>query len=337
MSNVGNSLLGAINLPSLTGGIPMPSPTALQQSVPMAAPSPAPQQIDASGGPGMPKPGDIVKFHKFMGGDPANPDSWAPVEGSDFLHELGQTNPTLAIRVKAIAEGREPMPSTSRINPFNRMLANAVAHYDPEGYDSINNGTRAKLRADFTSGTSALNIRNLNQAIGHLQAMVDEAPNVAGHGGKGSYLGPLAVPLNSLINTTESASGDQGISNYDVAKRALAGELAALFKGKGASSENEVQGWLDQLSANQSTDQKFGTARKLSELLKSRLDELHQQYKQGMGTTSQPFEALNPLAADAYKRLSVIGKATDGDGQSAAVAPPHPADIDAILKKYGGQ
>lgn len=309
MSYPGASLLGNIPVPQIMPGMGQPPPAASPVQ-PVAAPA----QIGPNGKP-LPKPGDAVNYHRFTGGNPADPAAWEPLTGHDFLHELGTKEPTVAVRVQAILDGREPFPSQARRNPLNTMLISAVAQADPEHYDAINNGVRAKVRSDFTSGNSALNIRNLNQAIGHLQAMVDEYPNVAGHGGKGSVIGALglATPLNAVENTYEQLAGDQGVTNYDVAKRALAGELAALFKGKGSSSETEVQGWLDQLGTSQSNEQKFGIARKLSELLKSRLDELHQQYKQGMGTTATPFEALNPLAADAYKRLSVIGKALPSD------------------------
>lgn len=292
----------------------------------------APGLPAASGAP-PPNPtlGMIVNYHKFLGGNPADPNAWEPVSGDDFLHELGKANPVLAVRVKAIADGREPFPASSRMNPINAQLQSAVAQYDPQGYDSINNGTRAKVRADMTSGTSSLNIRNLNQAIGHLQAMMGTLPDVAGHGGAGSYLGPLATPVNGLINGVEEYSGQQGITNYEASQRALAGELAALFKGKGASAEGEVKGWMDQLSPNMSNDQKMGTARTLSELLKSRLDELHQQYKQGMGTSAIPFEILNKDAASAYKALSTLGKTVNPQ----PAAQTNSSDIDSLLKKYG--
>lgn len=330
MSAPGVSLLGNFNVPQIMpgGGMPMPmgGPVAAPQQAPAPVQQPAPQM--APTGRPLPKPGDIVNYHRFVGGNPADPNAWEPVHGHDFLHELGKADPTMAIRVQAILDGREPFPSQSRKNPLNTSLINAVAQADPDNYDAINHNVRAKTRAEFAAnGASALNIRNLNQAIGHLQAMVDEYPNVAGHGGKGSIPGMLgiATPINSVENTYAQYSGDQGITNYNVAKTALAGELAALFKGKGASAESEVNTWKDLLDAGNSNEQKLGEARKISELLKSRLDELNQQYKQGMGTTATPFEALNPLAADAYKRLSIIGKAI-------TPAPSNSAGDDLVAK-----
>lgn len=305
MSGIG-SILG--NQPQITSLI-----QAIGQQQPAATGTSAITQQSAGQKPASgrqpPNPGDVVNYHKFVGGNPSDPAAWEPLKGDDFLHELGKTDPTMAIRVKAISDGREPLPSTSRINPFNRMLTNAVAQYDPEGYDSINNKTRLKLREDMTSGASAQNIRNINQAVGHLQTMMNSMPGVEGT----SNLGPLSVPFNAVVNKYDEMSGHPGITSYQTSQTGLAGELASLFKGRGSSSEQEVNKWFSQLSENHSDAQKYAAARTLTEMLKSRLDELHQQYQQGMGTSAQPFQTLNPLAADAYKRLSTIGQKLSGD------------------------
>lgn len=336
MSAPGVSLLGNFNIPQIMpgGGMPMPmgGPVATPQQAPVPVQQPAPQM--APTGRPLPKPGDIVNYHRFVGGNPADPNAWEPVHGHDFLHELGKSDPTMSIRVQAILDGREPFPSQSRKNPLNTSLINAVAQADPENYDAINNGVRAKIRTDFTSGDSSKNIRNLNQAIGHLQAMIDEVPNVAGHGGTGLINGDfgLATTINAAQNGLYQGEGAGGIKGYNIARTGLSGELAALFKGKGSSNESEVNKWYDELGPDNSNESKFAAARKLSEMLKSRLDELHQQYKQGMGTTATPFEALNPLAADAYKRLSVIGSKVPAHGDIPA--PQGQSTGDDLVAKY---
>lgn len=293
----------------------MPS-TAMPQSQTVAPPQ-------ANGARPMPHPGDVVNFHKFTGGNPADPNAWKPLEGPEFLQNLHAQNPVFANQIQAIIDGRQKMPPQSRINPTNKMIINAVYQADPDNFDAINTGARQKLRDDFVAGNSANNIRQLNQAIGHLQAMLQEMPNVAGH-----KIPLIGQTINGLENAYEQHSGDQGITNYTTAQGALASEMAALLKGKGSSNETEVKKWTDNLSPDRSDEQKMGGARKLTELLKSRLDELHQQYQQGMGTTATPFQVLNPLAAQAYKNLSVLGQ------KSAVPTPANPA-IDDLLKKYG--
>lgn len=288
-------------------------------------PAPAAAPVAHAGPPAQPKPGDVVNFHRFEGGNPADPNAWKPLEGHDFLTALHDQNPVFANQVQAIIDGRQKMPPQSRVNPTNKMIVNAVFQADPKNFDAINSGARQKLRDDFVAGNSALNIRNLNQAIGHLQAMLDESPNVAGH-----KIPLIGNTVNHVINAVEENSGDQGITNYATAQKALASEMAALLKGKGSSNETEVQSWLDSLSPDRSDEQKMGGARKLTELLKSRLDELHQQYQQGMGTTATPFQVLNPLAAKAYQSLSVMGQKV----APPAAAKSNPA-VDDLLKKYG--
>lgn len=310
------------------GGAPGAAPATA------SAPAATPQQ--PSGPPANPRPGDIVNYHKFAGGNPADPKAWTPLQGPEFISALHAQEPVMASRVQAILDGREALPPQSRMNPTNKILLNAVAQADPDNYDAINKGARQKTRDDFVAGNSALNIRNLNQAIGHLSAMMVHMPEVAGHGGDGSYLGPLARPVNSLINGVENLSGQQGITNYETDQTALSSEMAALLKGKGTSNEQEVNKWLENLSPNRSDDQKMGGAREMMGLLKSRLDELNQQYQQGMGKTATPLQVLNPLAADAYHKLSVIGqKVTAPAVAPSATAAPSPQDIVDELKKRG--
>lgn len=303
------------------------APAGAPQAAP-PAPAPPPTPQPPAGGPKPPpNVGDIVNFHKFAGGNPADPNAWTPLQGPEFLQNLHQQNPVFANQIQAIIDGRQKMPSQSRMNPTNKMIINAVYQADPDNFDAVNSGARQKVRDDFTSGNSALNIRNINQSIGHLQAMLAEMPNVAGH-----QIPLIGTTVNSLINSAEKGSGDPGITNYQTAQTALASEMASLLKGKGSSNETEVQSWLGQLSPDRSDAQKLGGAQKLVELLKSRLDELNQQYQQGMGTTATPFQVLNPLAANAYKQLSVMGKTMAG----AQTPQANPA-VDALLQKYGAQ
>jgi hypothetical protein len=101
----------------------------------------------------------------------------------------------------------------------------------------------------------------------------------------------------------------------------LAGELTQVFRGN-AGAEADLARNLQQLSAAQSEDQKRAAVRNIVGLLNSRIEELGQQYSQGMGKTTDPYSLLNPHALAVLKKVAP-------DIQVANLPPaqtPAPAD-----------
>lgn len=340
----GTMPLPTLNLPPLDPIQQMP-PQAQQQpsaQMPQQAPQAPPpqnpmtpvqqamaQQRPASSG-GVPV-GTVKNFHVFKGGDPTAKTSWEPLTGDAFLQELGKTSPAFAARVKAMGEGRLPFPSGmgSSSAPDALMMKNALALYDPNGMDSIVNGNRAATRKNFSANGEAMqNIRNLNQAIGHAGRLADNIDNVSG----------ASVPIvgklwNNVVNTVEDQSGAPGIKAFDTDRTALANELASVFKGKGASSEAETTKFYKLLDPNASTPQKQVAIREISDLLNSRLQELSDQYNQGMGTALTPMHFLNPEAAKTFSRLQTIGQSAPA--KPAMGGKPSVQDIVDELRKRG--
>lgn len=222
-------------------------------------------------------------------GGPADPNKDAPkigaspVSGQEYLKSL---DPGTGSLVKALAEGRKSFPSGAALrSPYWQEMLTHVSNYDP-GFDEVNYTSRSATRRDFTSGKAANNIRALNTAIGHLGHLSEQIDGTASHS---------LTPINAIENTALRLTGDPGPTNFDATVSALAGELTAVYRGSGGA-EADINRYIQQLSPNASKDQKVGTIRNIVGLLKSRLDALNDQYRQGMGTTAQQLQLLDPQA-----------------------------------------
>lgn len=285
----------------------------------------------ATTGPQKLKLGDEWGGHTYMGGDPSNQSSWVDVDGlvgsgltgDAFLQTVQKAHPALVNTIKALSEGREAVPANRVMtDPYFKTAFQLAQQYDPT-LDQASYPARQKTRTDFTTGTAAQNLRNLNQAIGHLHDLVQAVPGVAGHSG---LLG-LSHLMNMGQNFEADMSGDPDYTAYVTPQIALSGELASVFKGKGTSNEAEVQKLYNLLGTDSSTPQKYQAARSLASLLKSRADELGDQYNQGMGTTKNGLDLLNPTAAQQFQAI-----------QQAGVTSAAPSALDpktqALFQKY---
>lgn len=223
------------------------------------------------------------------------PSAPSTVHGDAFLGSLA---PDQASIVKALATGRMAFPTgTALRTPYWQQMIQSVANYDPQ-FDAVNYNARSKARADFTSGKSAQNIKALNTAIGHLGRLDDQVGGTAGTGG---YYG--ATMVNKGINALNQSRGDPGITNFEQTASALATELTAVFRGSGGA-EADVKRYLGQLNSDASTAQKKAAVKNISDLLNSRLEALGGQYEQGMGTTGDKLNLLNPETQKVLDRIN---------------------------------
>lgn len=293
------------------------------------------------------KLGDIVQGHTYMGGDPNAQSSWVDVDaldgtglsGQPFLDQIQKQHPSLVNSIKALSEGRQATPMNRvMVDPYWGTAFKLAQQYDPT-LDQTTYPVRQKTAIDFKAGgTAAQNLRNLNQAIGHLHELTQAIPAVAGHSG---LLG-LSHIINMGQNAEANFSGDPNYTAYTIPQTALASELASVFKGKGTTAEPEVNKYYDALGINASTPQKYQAARSLAGLLKSRVDELSDQFQQGMSKTPDQLRLLNPQAQkdfdDAQSKYNSIIKSAGGaepdNDPAAAIAPTMDAATMSLLKKY---
>jgi hypothetical protein len=240
------------------------------------------------------------------GGAPAS-----KLTGEDFLKTLA---PGAALQVKALAEGRMQFPGGfAQRSPYWQGLLQAVSQYDPS-FDAVNYNARSKTRNAFTSGTPAQNITAINTAIGHLGKLYGEIGGTYGMSGF-----PGATTLNAGLNAVAESAGSTGITNFKQDATALASELTRVWRMSGGA-EADIDRYLQQLSPNATTEQKQSAVKNIVGLLQSRLDQLTNQYSQGMGTTAYPLQFLNPQSQELIAKITgqpMAGMTVPGQGVQA--------------------
>jgi hypothetical protein len=211
--------------------------------------------------------------------------------------------------VKGIAEYRIQLPGGFALRtPYWQGILNRVASYDPT-FEQAQYTVRYRLRQDFTSGKSAQNVRSLNTAVGHLDTLDKK--------GKALDNAPVQV-WNWIANRGLTATGDKRVTEFNMAANAVESELAATFKGMGATDQ-EIKAWRENLNAAQSPAQLKGAIDTAVELMSSRLGALQSQYETGLGRPKD-FHFLTEKSRSILKKLGADVDKLDGTGQTAAQA-----------------
>jgi hypothetical protein len=109
----------------------------------------------------------------------------------------------------------------------------------------------------------------------------------------------LNVPLNYLSRAT----GDDRVKKFETYANAVADEASRVFKG--TSTEGEIKRWREQINSADSPQQLQASISALTELMKSRLESLGQQWERGTGKPSSGFDLLDPKARETY--TDVVG------------------------------
>lgn len=223
------------------------------------------------------------------------------VNGDAFLKTLSPQDAAIA---KGVADGRIAFPSGAALrSPYWQKVLTNVVNYDPS-FDAINYNARAATRKDFTSGKSAMNIKALNTAIGHVGQLYDQ---IGGTTSTGGY--PFATTVNKISNSLSRGAGNPGPTLYSQTAGAVASELTQVFRGTGGA-EADVKRYLEELDPNASEEQKRAAIQNIMGLLKSRLDAIGDQYTKGMGTSAQPLNMLDDHAQHVFS--TVMGQGGSG-------------------------
>jgi hypothetical protein len=238
----------------------------------------------------------VVAANPFLGGGAASGATGdAALEGLDA---------GTAMMVKKLANYDLATPSGMALRtPYWQQLLQRAALYDPT-FDQTQYDSRKKLRSDFSSGSGAKNIRSLNTAVGHLDTLSDAA----------AELGNTSVPfVNSAKNWVLSNTGDPRVVKFTVAANAVESELAALFKGMGATDQ-EIKAWRAALNASESPEQLTGAIKTAVELMGSRQNELERQWTTGMGKPAD-FKIVSDKSRAILDRLQGGALGKSGAGQ----------------------
>jgi hypothetical protein len=238
------------------------------------------------------------------------------MHGADYLKTLDKDQQN---QVKALAEGRMQFPGGFALrSPYWQRMLSQVSQYDPS-FDTVNFNARSSTRKDFTSGPSARNITSFNTAIGHLGTLSKSA-DALGNTWSDYY--------NRVANFVIERKGDPRVREFETAKSAVADELTRSFRLTGGNV-HDIVAWEANLNAANSPAQLHGAIKQAVDLLRSRIENVGQQYNKGMGTTSDPIELLTPKSRDTIRMLEGGEKeGTSPKGEkseapaSSSVAPP---------------
>ncbi len=240
----------------------------------------------------------------------SSPTSNTKLSGDAYLATL----PTgTAAQIRAIAEGRAPLPSASTRSQAAQDLRAAVFTYDPTYSDQ-----RGQVRKAFTTGPDGRNIGSLNTASVHL----DQLSEVAMALENGTF-----QPGNAVWNKAKTMFGNSTPTDFESVKAAVAGELATALKGQ--ATDIEVATMSRNINAAQSPRQLAQEIDKNLHILGAKLNTYQERY-QAVMPGDIVWSPILPSARDVYNRHGF--DPTAGPGNPPNATPPSGASRIRILK-----
>lgn len=237
--------------------------------------------------------------------DPSAPDT-TNLTGDSYLSTL---DPKRAKQIKAIAAGQYDLNKRSKTYASDMQ---DVLQYDPDATE-INLAKRKATAVDFSKGSSAKDVRQLNTALGHaakLMSLVDPLHNQSG------YLGSNAV--NFLKNEYQTSKGtNTALKDYNSVLHNFVDESAKVYNPSGGT-EGERKARTETLNPSGGPEQIKSALREQIGLMTSKLDALDSQYKNGMGTLANKYEFLSP---EARKTLIDAGMLEPSEATNPSLAP----------------
>lgn len=234
--------------------------------------------------------GWINKIDQTINGKPMGAAGAAPATGTlealDAARTAGVTGealyahlpPQIAPTVKAMIEGRQPLPSTAAMrSPATLALIDAAHAVDPT-FDATSWAARQAGAKDFTSGKSSEMVRAANQTLAHVGSLLTAMDNL-----KNTSF-PAANYVGNAVRE-QLGAGEQGAFRTNA--HAVAEEMSKVFKGANLS-DAEIRHWEQNLSENMSPAQQKAQIAKLSELLHGSLAALEEKR----------VAAIGPMAAE---------------------------------------
>lgn len=208
------------------------------------------------------------------------------------------------------------------------QIAQAI---DPT-FSENTNKIRYQFNKDWNSTQSNVgkNKVSINTALGHLADLkksADEMPQSTIHA------------LNSVSNVlTKNFGGDSSVTNFRIALDALAGELASVYKGNGASgTQEEIDSWKNALAESFSKSQFQGAMDTAAHLLSSKITASRYSYKSTMGkeydqSVIDP-DKRNELIAAGISPAMIVKENVPGTEDQ----PPSETEAKATVVSYGNK
>jgi hypothetical protein len=287
-------------------------------SAPAAAPAGAQPGDPAGTLYGNPKPGYTLLSNAqatARGLDPAKrwqtgPDGQTAPVGDAPVVAPGDPNKTgaaylstvpagMATQIKALAEGRLPLPSSFALSkPYWQRLLQATAQYDPT-FDAATAKARQQAVQQFTgNGKAAQLVASVNRVANHLQTLYDASEKLVG---PDTGFGPL----NSMLAYGGQRFQPQSLKAYNSALPLVAGELEKIARGS-TGTLHGVEQIMNNLSPNESLPTRRQAIKTAIELIHGAIDPLQNQYNSAFsGSSARPtIPWVTPRSQQIYDRLS---------------------------------
>lgn len=204
---------------------------------------------------------------------------------------------------QAMAEYRFPYQSLSRLQgPQKLRILDRISQLNPD-FDANQYQARQGVMRSFASGQDAANIASANTVIGHLAEMLKAGEELH----NSSF-----TPYNYVANKLQGVTGNPNQTRFASASTAVADELAKLFKGTGAATDQTIKDWKATINPSMSPAQIRASAEEAMGLMQSRLDALKEKYISAMG--KEPPSFISPNAQRILQTIG-IGQQAQPQGQ----------------------
>jgi hypothetical protein len=231
-------------------------------------------------------------------GDPA-------LTGPRYVESIPQGNREI---VKGLLNGTVALPSgTALKNPLWQSALASVKHADPT-WNQAAYKQFADTRKFFTVGQGGQLINSINTAAQHLDKLREDIKALD----NGNF-----SDINAIGNAISTHTGGQGVTNFNADLTPVASELAAVYKGKGVPSDEEIRHFRDALKPNMSYGQQMNVIRGWIDLLAGKLNATRNQYRSSMSKLSDPLSVINPRAAEALERITSLANDVSTTGKHA--------------------
>jgi len=203
---------------------------------------------------------------------------------------LAKINPAIANDVRAIADGRLPLPPSSRMNPMNEVKRQLLLQYDP-GFDFTNASARmTTARAFSPGGQQGQAINAFDTALRHASVLSDLVDNL-----KNTNF----PKWNSFKNWIASNAGSSDVKRFNNVRGKFAEELTKAWRGTGGN-ESDIKRELSDLNDADTPETLQKVMADDVELLTGKVGALEDQYRQTMNKEG------NFVSAEAKKAISKI-------------------------------
>jgi hypothetical protein len=273
----------------------------------------AKKTYDASGKLIAPAAGETSSVGKIpLGAD------GEPLKGPELLAHLEKTDPAVAAGVKGVIAGdiNAGGRNLQKLLPLAKLIDPALEQFDYQ--------TRAKSRADFTSGPSSKEIKAINTAIYHAGQLAQDTDKLGGVNVLPGVINPIIQGYKRNIG---NADYQVARKDWDATSETLSTEIAKALNG-GVPHAADKEHWRKVFEAAGSPQERQAAIASSMKLLEGRTHALATSYERGMGRARDSMSFIDDPNKAAFQELMTTGKIAPKKA-GASLGPAAPAAPDA--------